>query len=292
VAEILEVLNPQPGEVAVDATLGYGGHATALLQKILPGGKLVGVDADPIEFPKTAERLITQFPSENLILKRTNFAALPKVLADAGIPGAHLILADLGVSSMQMDNPARGFSFKADGPLDLRMNPAKGQSAADFLKGVSQEKLQKILDENADEQFSELIAEAVVERRKSQPILRTLDLSALIQALLQRRRKADAEEIRNAIRRTFQALRIAVNEEFSVLETFLGHLPGLLLSGGRVAILTFHSGEDRRVKHAFRSGFEQGIFQEISEGVIRPGPDEIRENPRASSAKLRWARRA
>ncbi len=286
VAEILEVLAPRPGEVAVDCTLGYGGHAVEILARLQPGGRLLGLDVDPIERPRTEARLRSLgHGPEQFTAWRSNFAGLPQVLAQAGLPGADLILADLGVSSMQLDDPARGFSMKHDGALDMRMNPARGQSAASLLQKIGPAKLARLLGENADEPRGELLAAALA--GKSFPT--SLALAAAIRTALPR---LPNEEREVSVRRVFQALRIAVNEEFSALETFLRLLPTCLNPAGRVAILTFHSGEDRRVKKSFAAGSEAGVYSEIAREVIRPGAAERAANPRSTSAKLRWARRA
>lgn len=281
VAEILEVLNPQPGEVAVDCTLGYGGHARELLKRIMPGGRLIGLDVDPIELPKTADRL----RAEGFVAHRSNFAGLPKVLATEQLAGADVILADLGVSSMQLDDPGRGFSMKFDGPLDMRMNPTRGRPVSALLQNVEPGKLAGLLIENADEPHAETLAGILAgktfatTRTLAEAIRRALPGSIL------------DEERENVVRRVFQALRIAVNEEFSALDTFLRNLPVCLNPGGRVAILTFHSGEDRRVKKAFEAGKNAGIYAGIAEEVIRPSPEERRDNPRSTPAKLRWAKK-
>jgi 16S rRNA (cytosine1402-N4)-methyltransferase len=287
VTEIIELLNPQPGEVVVDATLGYGGHARELLPKLQPGGRLIGLDVDPIELPKTAARLRELgFEAETFVAHRSNFAGLPKVLATEQLTGVDMVLADLGVSSMQLDDPGRGFSVKFAGPLDMRMNPQRGQPASLFLQRTSAENLAIILEENADEPQAVALADALA----GQLFPTTTALAKAIgRALL---RKVMDDEIDNSIRRVFQALRIAVNDEFSALESFLRNLPGCLNPSGRVAILTFHSGEDRRVKKAFETGLRDRLYADIAQEVIRPTPTERRENPRSSSAKLRWARKA
>jgi 16S rRNA (cytosine1402-N4)-methyltransferase len=287
VQEILEVLAPRPGEVAVDCTLGYGGHAREILPRLLPDGHLLGMDADPLELPKTEARLrALGFGEESFTAIRSNFAGLPQVLASTGRAGADLLLADLGVSSMQLDDPARGFSLKLEGPLDMRMNPARGQSAAALLQSIAPEKLATILQENADEPHAQELAGALAERDFST----TTALAAAIRAALPRLKKEEEREL--AVRRVFQALRIAVNDEFSALDAFLRQLPFCLNSGGRVAVLTFHSGEDRRVKKAFASGSRDGSYAAIAEEVIRPSAAERHQNPRSTSAKLRWARRS
>jgi 16S rRNA (cytosine1402-N4)-methyltransferase len=285
VAEILEVLAPAPGELAVDGTLGYGGHAQALLARLQPGGQLLGLDVDPIELPKTEARLRTLgFGPETFLAFRSNFAGLPRILAERQTL-ADLILADLGVSSMQLDDPSRGFSVKFDGPLDMRMNPQRGQSAAELLKKITPMELAELLRANADEPEAEVIAAALAGKTFGS----TQELLRAIRALPSR---ATRDGMDLTVRRVFQALRIAVNDEFSALETLLRHLPACLKPGGRVAILTFHSGEDRRVKHAFADGLRAGIYADIAREVLRPSREEARANPRSSAAKLRWARRA
>ena len=291
VTEILEVLALQPGDLAVDCTLGFGGHARELLARLAPGGRLVGLDVDPIEQPKTIARLRTAGFGEDVFTPvRSNFAGLPKVLAELGLDGADAILADLGVSSMQLDDPARGFTFKTDSPLDLRLNPTRPPSATDWLAKISCEKLAAALTENADEPHAELLANELTARRSKTPFTRTLQLADAIRAILhQHQPRRTAEDDDDSVRRVFQALRIAVNDEFGALDQFLRQLPGCLKSGGRVAILTFHSGEDRRVKHAFREGVRTGQYSSTNDEIIRAGPEERRDNPRSSSAKLRWA---
>ncbi|MEO6993315.1 MAG: 16S rRNA (cytosine(1402)-N(4))-methyltransferase RsmH [Lacunisphaera sp.] len=294
VAEILEVLALQPGERVVDCTLGFGGHARELLAGVAPGGRLVGLDVDPIEQPKTIERLRAAGWGEDVFTAvRSNFAGLPKVLAQLGWDGADAILADLGVSSMQFDDPARGFTFKTDCPLDLRLNPSRAPSAAEWLAAVSPATLASVLSENADEPDAEILARGLAERRIGTPITRTVQLAGAIRAILhQHRPRRDPETDDDCVRRVFQAIRIAVNDEFGALDTLLRQLPACLRSGGRVAILTFHSGEDRRVKHSFREGLRAGIYTATNDEVVRASAEERRANPRSSSAKLRWAVRA
>lgn len=286
VAEILQALGPQPGETAVDCTLGFGGHARELLARIQPGGRLLGLDADPVELPKAEARLRALGFAENVFAaRRLNFAGLPRALAEAGISGADMILADLGVSSMQLDDPGRGFSAKNEGPLDLRMNPQRGQPASVYLEKIRPEALQTLLLENADEPRAAALAPALAGRL----FPTTTALARAVAATLPRLAGDDCDL---AVRRVFQALRIAVNDEFSALETLLRHLPACLNPGGRAAVLTFHSGEDRRVKKSFEAGRRDGVYAEISGEVVRPGPEERRANPRSTPAKLRWACKA
>jgi 16S rRNA (cytosine1402-N4)-methyltransferase len=253
---------------------------------------LIGLDTDPVEIVRTEERLrAAGWSEEELIIRHTNFAALARVLGESGMEGADVILADVGVSSMQLDDPNRGFTFKNDGPLDLRLNPRKGCPAADWLASVTYEKLADALHENADEKHADLIAEQIIQQQNQIKTTRELanavkaGLSSLPRAV--REREGDA-----SIRRTFQALRIAVNDEFGVLDNLLRVLPHCLTPNGRVAILTFHSGEDRRVKRSFQEAHRTGIYSSIADEPLRASPAELHSNPRASSAKLRWAVRS
>ena len=294
VEEILAALRPAPGLVAVDATLGHGGHAAELLPRLLPGGRLIGLDTDPLELPKTEARLRTLgFGEELLTVRRSSFAGLPKVLASLGLAAVDLVLADLGVSSMQLDDPARGFTFKADGPLDMRMNPSRGLSAADLLARIPRERLETLLRGNSDEPHAEEIASALVAARARVPIVTTLALAAAVReamAALPARVREEAGD--DPVRRTFQALRIEVNDELGALRALLAVLPSCLAPGGRVAILTFHSGEDRIVKKAFQAGAREGTWAGWSREPVRPGTEELRANPRSRPAKLRTALRA
>lgn len=295
VDEILGVLNPRPGDRVVDCTLGYGGHAARLLERIVPGGCLLGCDVDPIEMPKTVERLRALGYGDDVFLARPgNFAGLAAGLADLGWQGgADCILADLGVSSMQIDNPERGFTFKFDGPLDLRLNPHRGVSAADWLARVKVSKLASALAVNSDEPHAATLAPELAALAGAGRIRSTTQLAEAIRQALGRQVPPPAREtVEDSVRRVFQAIRIEVNDEFSALDTWLRNLPLCLKPGGRVAVLTFHSGEDRRVKHAFRDGERAGIYSAVADEVIVAGPEERRSNPRSSSAKLRWAVRA
>ena len=290
VREVLAVLDPRPGEVGLDATLGFGGHAQEILPRLLPGGRLFGIDVDPLELPRTEARLRgLGFSEDVLVIRRMNFAGLPRLLPEAG-GGLDFVLADLGVSSMQLDNPARGFTHKADGPLDLRLNPNRGKPAAVLLSTLTEEGLADLLAENADEPHAHAIARAL----HGQPVATTTQCADLVRRALARAvpEAARSQETRRSLQRTFQALRIAVNDEFRALEQFLGFLPACLKPGGRVAVLTFHSGEDRRVKKAFQAGHREGVYARIALDPIRPSAEECRANPRSSSAKLRWAVRA
>jgi 16S rRNA (cytosine1402-N4)-methyltransferase len=285
VAEVLAVLAPQPGETAVDCTLGHGGHAQALLARLQPDGRLLGLDADPLELPRTETRLrALGFGLDTFTTQRANFAGLPQALVEAGLDGADCLLADLGVSSMQLDDPARGFSVKLDGPLDMRMNPQRGQPASALLARLRPDDFAGLLREHADEPHAAPLAAALAGRE----FRTTQALAAAVRAALP---GLAATETELALRRVFQALRIAVNDELAALDQLLRVLPSCLRPGGRAALLTFHSGEDRRVKHAFEAGLRAGEYSEISPEVLRPSAAERHANPRSAAAKLRWARR-
>ena len=293
VEEILEFLQIQPGQVGLDATLGYGGHSSKMLECLQGKGHLYALDVDPIESAKTKERLEKMGYGEDILTVRLqNFAEIAKVSEEVG--KFNFVLADLGVSSMQIDNPDRGFSYKTEGPLDLRLNPLKGTSAAERLKEVDEEELRGMLIENSDEPYAEEIARRVMSwRKKGKEIETTTQLKQVIEEALVRVPAAErAEAVKKSCQRTFQALRIDVNSEFEVLYAFLESLPTVLAPGGRVAILTFHSGEDRLVKRSFKELKKAGIYSEISEEVIRPSAEECRRNSRAKSTKMRWAIRA
>ncbi|MFA6434028.1 MAG: 16S rRNA (cytosine(1402)-N(4))-methyltransferase RsmH [Elusimicrobiales bacterium] len=291
VKEVLEVLDPKPGETGLDATLGFGGHALELLARLSPGGRLFALDVDPLELPRAEARLRGLGFSEKVFIPRKmNFAGILGLLPEAG-GGFDFILADLGVSSMQLDNPQRGFSFKLDGPLDLRLNPARGAPASELLKSINVKALTKLLEENADEPHSEAIARAV----KSGPaaVATTTQLSNLVRSALEKLPSKETDNsIKRSLQRVFMALRIEVNEELNVLDRFLEALPWCLKPGGRAAILSFHSGEDRRVKKSFARGEAGGIYSGVAPTCLRPSPEEQNKNPRASCAKLRWAVRS
>lgn len=290
VQEILDFLKIQPGQVGLDATLGYGGHTKAMLACLEGKGHIYGLDVDPIESKKTRERLEQAgYGPEIVTVRLQNFREIDQVAEEVG--QFDFLLADLGVSSMQIDNPERGFSYKIDGPLDLRMNPRKGISAAERLRGIDEEELAGMLVENADEPYAEEIARAVVTRqRQGMQITTTTDLRQIIEETLVFLPKGEQKEAaKKSCQRVFQALRIDVNQEYEVLYEFLEKLPGVLKPGGRAVILTFHSGEDRLVKKAFKNGLKAGMYEEISRDVIRPSREECVKNPRARSTKMRWA---
>ncbi len=293
VREILEVLAPRPGEVAVDATLGHAGHARELLAAVQPGGRLLGVDADPIELPRAEARLRSLgFPPDSVVVRRMNFAGLAQFIAAESPGGADVLLADLGVSSMQIDDPGRGFTFKSDGPLDMRMNPEKGQSAAQFLSRIGVSALARVLAENADEPRAAELSEVILLAHVHAPLTTTRSLADVVRTACVRSFRQTGPNADDTVRRVFQALRIAVNDEFAALDSLLRALPACLKPGGRVAILSFHSGEDRRVKSAFKEGLADGTYASIAPEVVRASAEERRANPRSTSAKLRYAVKA
>ncbi|MBT9777820.1 16S rRNA (cytosine(1402)-N(4))-methyltransferase RsmH [Clostridium sp. MCC353] len=293
VKEILEFLQIKPGQTGLDATLGYGGHTLEMLKCLENQGHLYALDVDPIELAKTRNRLADLgYGPEILTIRQINFADIDQVAEEAGL--FDFVLADLGVSSMQIDNPDRGFSYKHEGPLDLRLNPEKGISAAERLKEMDREELEGMLMENSDEPYAKEISKAVIrELKKGNEISTTTRLRQIIEEALsfipEDKRK---EAVKKSCQRTFQALRIDVNSEFEVLEAFLEKLPGVLAPGGRVAILTFHSGEDRLVKQFFKRFYREGVYSEIAKDVVRPSAEECAVNSRAKSTKMRWAVKA
>ncbi len=292
VEEVLECLRPASGEIVVDCTLGYGGHASEFLKRIGPAGKLIGLDIDGVELEHTGRRLAQEGASVSL--HRSNFAGIAKVLRQENLTGVDVIFADLGVSSMQIDNPERGLSYKREGPLDMRMDDRLQRTGADLLRTVSEQDLTKALAELADEPDAERIARRIVELRIKTPITQT---SQLVQAIFDAKRLTAETWKRQRDRlgslhpaaRTFQTLRILVNDEMSALKAFLQKAPLCLRPGGRIGVISFHSGEDRLVKHAFRDGYRNGLYESTAREVIVPGGREIRENPRSASAKFRWA---
>lgn len=293
VNEILEFLQITPGQTGLDATLGYGGHTLEMLKCLHSKGHLYALDVDPIELPRTKERLEKLgYGSDILTIKQLNFSNIDQIALEAG--PLNFVLADLGVSSMQIDNPERGFSYKKEGPLDLRLNPKRGVSAADRLKTISQDELQGMLFENADEPNSPVIARAIITAiKKGVDISTTTQFQQIIKEALSFLPEGNRnDEIKKSCRRCFQALRIDVNNEFEALYDFLEKLPATLAKGGRVAILSFHSGEDRLVKKLFQRFYREGIYTEIATDAIRPSSEECNINGRARSAKLRWAVKA
>ena len=293
VQEILTFLQIKPGMKGLDATLGYGGHSRKMLEALQGRGHLYALDVDPIEIVKTTKRLREAGFSEEIFTPISeNFANVDRVAEQYG--SFDFLLADLGVSSMQIDNPERGFSYKQEGPLDLRLNPQNGEPASERLQKMNREEIEGMLIDNSDEPYAAEIARAIAGRnRKGQKIDTTTKLAELIgETLAFLPEKERKEAVKKSCARVFQALRIDVNSEFEVLEAFLTKLPSCMAPGGRIAILTFHSGEDRLVKRAFKEGKKAGIYSEVAEDVIRPSSEECVKNPRAKSTKMRWAVRS
>ena len=293
VNEILDFLQIQPGQTGLDATLGYGGHTGRMLERLESKGHIYALDVDSIEMEKTRKRLENKgYGPEILTIRKLNFANIDQIVRESG--PLDFVLADLGVSSMQIDNPSRGFSFKKEGPLDLRLDPLKGEPASERLKGLTREELTGMLMENSDEPYAEEIARAVMgEIKRGREVATTTRLYEMIDRALafipEEERK---EAVKKSCQRTFQALRIDVNSEFEVLYEFLDKLPGVLKPGGRAAILTFHSGEDRIVKKSFKEMYRAGLYSQVATDVIRPTAEERRMNSRAHSTKMRWAVKA
>jgi 16S rRNA (cytosine1402-N4)-methyltransferase len=288
--EVLEVLAPRPGQVMVDCTLGLGGHAAAILERLSPGGKLIGIDLDPANLEIARQAL--QARAGTFELHHNNFAALPTVLAQAGVERVDGIVADLGVASPQIDDPARGFSYRHPGPLDMRMDPTRGQPASSLINRLSERDLADALMELGDEDDAAKIARLIVRRRGIRPILTTEELTEIVCEARDFTLKRAAGAKLHPAARTFQALRILVNRELASLDRLLAVLPGCLNPGGAAVIISFHSGEDRRVKKSFREGRGAGLYERISPDPVCAGQEEQRANPRSRSAKLRWARRS
>ena len=294
VQEILDFLHIQPGQIGLDATLGYGGHTRAMLEKLQGNGHIYGLDVDPIESKKTEKRLRDAgFGEDILTVRLQNFADIDKVVQDTGNK-FDFVLADLGVSSMQIDNPERGFSYKVEGPLDLRLNPEKGVSGAERLLELNRKEIEMMLRENSDEPYAEQIAANIMKwRYMCKPIETTTQLrDCIAEALAFLPKYEQKETIKKSCQRCFQAIRIDINSEFEVLYAFLEKLPNVLKPHGRVAILTFHSGEDRLVKKAFQALNRTGVYSEVARDVIRPSAEECVRNSRAKSTKMRWAIRS
>ncbi|WP_432618381.1 16S rRNA (cytosine(1402)-N(4))-methyltransferase RsmH [Butyricicoccus sp.] len=291
VQEILDFLQIQPGQVGYDATLGYGGHTRKMLECLHGQGHMYATDVDPIESEKTKARLAALgFGEDILTIRRMNFSEIDKVAEEK----FDFVLADLGVSSMQIDNPERGFTFKQDGPLDLRLDPTSGTSAAQRLRELEEDELVGLLVENSDEPYAQCIASEIMRTfARGESIDTTRQLyDAIARALSFLPKNEQKDMVKKSCQRCFQALRIDVNSEFEVLYAFLEKLPMVLKPGGRVAILTFHSGEDRLVKKAFKQGVRDGVYREAARDVIRPSAEECYQNPRAHSTKMRWAIKA
>jgi 16S rRNA (cytosine1402-N4)-methyltransferase len=287
---VLEVISPRPGQIMVDCTLGLGGHSTELLRRIQPDGRLIGIDFDPANITLARQRL--EQVGGRFDLFHNNFAALPTVLARAGVDRVDAVLADVGVASTQIDDPSRGFSYRKPGPLDMRMDPTRGQPASALVNRLSERELAEAFLELGDETDAPEIARLIVERRKHAPIETTEALMAIVcEARDFTIQRAAGAKLHPAAR-TFQALRILVNRELANLDRLLAVLPDVLNPGGTAAIITFHSGEDRRVKQAFRAGEQAGVYSEVNRNPIIADELEQRRNPRSRAAKLRWANRS
>jgi len=292
--EVMECLKPESGQIVVDCTIGYGGHASEFIKHIGPNGKLIALDVDNAELERTRQRL----SKENVPVSfhHSNFAGIAKVLKKETIDVCDIIFADLGVSSMQIDNPERGMSYKNEGPLDMRMDERLKQTAGDLLNSLSEEKLSKAFLELGDEPDHKEIAHLIVTKRRAEPITKTTQLVDLIfeakginkKIWRQQRRSSKSVSLHPAAL-VFQALRILVNDELGCLKELLRIAPYCLNPGGRIGIISFHSGEDRIVKKAFREGVRNGIYQRAAEEPIVPQREEINSNPRSASAKFRWA---
>lgn len=298
VAEVLDALAPGPGDVVADLTLGWGGHASAFLARLGPEGRLLAFDQDAPTLAATRARLEAAGPAARVTWHAVHHAALPDVLRAEGLDGCDVVFADLGVSSMQVDDPARGFSYRREGPLDMRMDRRRPRTAADVVAALSEAELEAALRDLADEPRAAAVAAAIVAARARAPLLTTTDLARAVLAAhgltldawkARQRREPDAP---HPAARAFQALRILVNDELGGLDRLLAALPWCLRPGGRAGVLSFHSGEDRRVKHAFRAGLDAGLYDAVADEVVRASPREVASNPRAAPAKLRWARRA
>jgi 16S rRNA (cytosine1402-N4)-methyltransferase len=294
VEEVMACLRPGPGDIVVDCTVGYGGHALAFAERIGPAGKLIALDVDAAELERTRRRLgQTNVPVR---FYRSNFAGIAKVLSQEKLDGFDILFADLGMSSMQIDNPERGMSYKHEGPLDMRMDNRLKQTGADLLNSLSEEELADALRDLADEPDHQKIARRIVTQRAVEPITRT---SQLVQVVFEAKNltpkiwRQQARDLKSSslhpAARTFQALRILVNDELGSLRELLRVAPYCLHLGGRIGIISFHSGEDRFVRQSFRDGVRNGTYESAAEDVIVPRIEEIRANPRSASAKFRWA---
>lgn len=295
--QVLEVLDPKPGQTVVDCTLGLGGHAAAILERIKPDGRLIAIDLDPANIIEARVQLQKVKGREGTVrfdIVHENFANIESVLGQLGVlPGTvDGVLADIGVASTQIDTPERGFSYRKPGPLDMRMDPTRGEPASEIINRMSEQDLADALWELGDEEDAKKIAKLVVKRRAKEPITTTEQLMAIVCEARDFTIERGMGAKLHPAARTFQALRIMVNHELSNLESLLNALPRVLKPGGMAAIITFHSGEDRPVKHAFRDQFRSGVYSADGRDPIVAGEAEKKVNPRASSAKLRWARKA
>lgn len=295
VDEIMDLLHPRAGEIVADCTLGYGGHAAAFARRIGQTGKLIGLDVDGTELERTRQRLAGLCPDVPMAFFRSNFAGIANILRQEAPEGFDIIFADLGLSSMQIDNPQRGMSYRQDGPLDMRMDDRRKQTAADLLNTLSEEALAEAIWELSDEPDHAVIARRIVEQRQRQPFA---TIGQLVELVLEvkgmtigdyKRQQRQRPGALHPAARTFQAIRMLVNDETGSLKELLRVAPYCLRAGGRIGIISFHSGEDRLVKHAFADGYRDGVYAAISEDVVAPTRAEIATNSRSASAKFRWA---
>jgi 16S rRNA (cytosine1402-N4)-methyltransferase len=287
---VLSAMNPRPGQTVVDCTCGLAGHSAELLRRVAPAGRLIAIDFDPHNLAKARETLSAIRGAGRFDLVHNNFAALPTVLRDLGVERVDAVLADVGVASTQIDDPGRGFSYRRPGPLDMRMDPTRGRPASELVNRLSERELADAFLELGDETDAPEIARLIVERRKRQPITTTEQLTAIVcEARDFTLQRAAGAKLHPAAR-TFQALRILTNRELANLDRLLAVLPDCLAPGGVAAIISFHSGEDRRVKQSFQENARAGVYAAFAREPITATEKEQRENPRARSAKLRWAR--
>ncbi len=288
--EVMGVVGMRAGMVVVDCTVGLGGHSAELLKRVMPGGKLVGIDFDAGNLERARENLACVGGDFELV--QNNFAALPTVLRGLGIEKVDGVLADVGVASPQIDDASRGFSYRGSGPLDMRMDRSRGKTAAEMLARMSEREIAAALLELGDEEDAGQIARLIVETREEKTIETTQELVAIVCAARDFTLKRAAGAKLHPAARTFLALRILVNRELANLERLLTVLPEVLKEGGVGAIISFHSGEDRRVKGAFAEGLRDGVYEAVSREPVVAGEAEQKANPRSRSAKMRWARRA
>jgi len=283
-AEVLAHARPVSGDVVIDVTIGDAGHAQALAEAVLPEGRLVGLDADPMQLQRARARLA---PFDGQVrLHHANFSELGRVLAAESLDAADIIVADLGVSAMQLDDSRRGLHYKIVGPLDMRLDPMRGERAADLLDRVGEDELAALLESGADEPYARPIAGLL----KGRSIWTSDALERAIRIGRPRELpQLTKQEVKDSIRRTFQALRVAVNDELTSLDRLLAALPACLRSGGRAVILTFHEGENQRVRQSLLAGKHAGVYSDASDTILRPGRPEILANRRSSSARLHWA---
>jgi 16S rRNA (cytosine1402-N4)-methyltransferase len=294
IEEVLGCLKPKPGQVVIDCTVGYGGHSLEFIKRIGPSGKLIALDVDGAELERTRGRI----SKENVPVSfyQSNFVAIAKVLKKENPDGCDIIFADLGVSSMQIDNPERGMSYKQEGPLDMRMDERLERSGADLVNSLSEEELAKAFWELSDEPDYQKIARMIAAQRAVQPITQVSGLVRLVFAVKgltinswKKQQRSSKFGSLHPAARTFQALRILVNDELGSLKELLRVAPYCLKPGGRIGIISFHSGEDRLVKRSFRDGVRAGVYQSATKSPIVPRIKEIISNPRSASAKFRWA---